>query len=182
MSAHDIPTEEECREIMHQHGMRDNIVRHSIQVMRVSLALVDNLREPSTINRDLVRAGALLHDIAKTRTLETGELRHDLIGGNLLRDKGYDDIARIVESHVVFEGFRADGPLEEREIVFYADKRVMHDQIVSLDERIEDLIARYGTHERIRAMIRENRAFVSALERKLQSYLIREIEDILADL
>lgn len=182
MNAHDIPTEEECRGIMRRYGMRDNIVRHSIQVMRVSLALVDNLRQPSTINRDLVRAGALLHDIAKTRTLETGELRHDLIGGNLLRDMGYNDIARIVESHVVFDGFRADAPLEEREIVFYADKRVMHDKIVSLDERIEDLVARYGTHERIRAMIRENRAFVDALEQKLQSYLIREIDAILAEL
>src|SRR5271157_2780259 len=152
-----IPTEQECYDIMRRHNMRDNILMHSMQVMKVSMALVEHLREPALIRPDLVRAGALLHDIAKSRSIETKELRHDLIGGEMMRELGYDDIARIVETHVVFGDFAATGRLEEREIVFYADKRVMHDTIVSLDERIRDLCDRYGVNERIINLITENK-------------------------
>jgi hypothetical protein len=40
--------------------------------------------------------------------------------------------------------------VSEEEIVNYADKRVMHDRIVSLEERFVDLKERYG--ENVKAM------------------------------
>jgi uncharacterized protein len=175
-----VPTEAECYEIIRRFNMLDNIVRHSEQVMAVSLALVDNLSDPSIIQKSLVMAAALLHDIAKTRTIGTRELRHDLIGGQIMREMGYDAIAEIVESHVVFERFDPDGPLEEREIVFYADKRVMHDRIVSIDDRVDDLVERYGINERIVKLITENKDFILSLEKKLRGFLARDIEDIVS--
>lgn len=175
-----VPTEEECYELMRSSGMLENIVRHSVQVMKVSMALVGALRDPSSINADLVKAGALLHDIAKTRTIGSGEMRHDLIGGRIMRDLGYDAVARIVEAHVFFDGFDPRGPLKEREIVFYADKRVMHDMIVSLDDRVNDLVNRYGSTQRIVTLILENKQFVLDLELKLQSHLTADIEDLLS--
>jgi uncharacterized protein len=177
-----VPTEAECYGIIRRHNMLDNIVRHSEMVMAVSLALVDNLRDPSTIQKSLVLAAALLHDIAKTRTIETRELRHDLIGGQIMRAMGYDAIAEIVESHVVFEGFDPDGALQEREIVFYADKRVMHDRIVSIDDRVDDLVKRYGINERIVKLITENKDFVLRLESKLQDFLARDIDEIVSEI
>lgn len=62
-----IPTEEECHELMARHSMLPNIVEHSLQVMRVSVAITDNLKEDVSVSRDLVIAGSLLHDITKTR-------------------------------------------------------------------------------------------------------------------
>ncbi len=177
-----VPTIDECYEIIRQHNMRDNIIKHSEQVMNVAMALVANLREPGLVQASLVQAAALLHDIAKTRTIETKEMRHDLIGGQIMREMGYDAIAEIVDSHVVFEGFRPDGDLEAREVVFYADKRVMHDRIVSIDDRIDDLVQRYGINERIRTLIMENKSFVIHVERKIQGFLTRDIEEIVAAL
>ena len=174
-----VPTAAECYEIIRRHNMLDNIVRHSKRVMEVSLALVDNLRDPSIVQRSLVLSAALLHDIAKTRTIGTRE-RHDLIGGQIMREMGYDAIAEIVESHVVFEGFDPDGALEEREIVFYADKRVMHDRIVSIDDRVDDLVKRYGINERIVKLITENKEFILRLENKLRGFLARDIEEIVS--
>jgi len=162
--------------------MRDNIMKHSMQVMKVSMAIVENLKEPSLIQADLVQAAALLHDIAKSRTIETKELRHDLIGGTIMRELGYEAIARIVDSHVVFDDFKPDGSLEEREIVFYADKRVMHDRIVSLDERVADLVRRYGINERIVNLITENKNFIRELGIKIQSFLVSDIEEIISRL
>jgi putative nucleotidyltransferase with HDIG domain len=175
-----IPTEIECFELMKRHQMRENIVRHSVQVMKVSMALYENLRDPSSIRPELIHAGALLHDIAKTRAIETKELRHDLLGAEMMRELGYEGIAQIVESHVVFNDFKPDGELEEREIVFYADKRVMHDQIVSLDDRIRDLVKRYGVNERVVHLIRDNKGLIVRIERKIQSFLTRDIEEILS--
>jgi uncharacterized protein len=83
---------------------------------------------------------------------------------------------------VVFDDFRPDGRLEEREIVFYADKRVMHDRIVSLDERIDDLVDRYGINERIVNLITDNKNLILAIESKIRSFLLNEIEEILSRL
>lgn len=177
-----VPDESECLEIMKRFDMLDNIVRHSLQVKNVSMALVNNLIDPAIIQPSLVLAAALLHDIAKTRTIGSRELRHDILGGEIMREMGYEAIAKAVESHVVFEGFLPDGDLEEREIVFYADKRVMHDRIVSIDDRVDDLVQRYGINEHIIALITENKNFILALERKLRGFLARDIEDILAGL
>jgi uncharacterized protein len=77
-----IPSREECDELMAKYSMLPNIVEHSIQVMRPSLAITDNLKASVSVNRDLVMAAALLPDITKTRSLATKE-RHDASGGEL---------------------------------------------------------------------------------------------------
>ena len=51
MSSDRIPSREECDGLMVQHSMRPNIVEHSIQVMHVSLAIADNLKNGVAVNR-----------------------------------------------------------------------------------------------------------------------------------
>ncbi|MEN6320340.1 MAG: HDIG domain-containing metalloprotein [Syntrophaceae bacterium] len=165
-----IPSREECDELMVQHSMRPNIVEHSIQVMNVSLAIADNLKNSVAVNRELVIAAALLHDITKTRSLETDE-RHDVSGGELLREMGFTSIAEIVEQHVVFLNFNPQGRLEDREIVYYADKRVNHDKVVTVEERVHYLLQRYGTTEEIRGLILQNKNLVLAMESKITSFM-----------
>jgi uncharacterized protein len=177
-----VPTEDQCYEIMNQFHMLDNVKRHSIQVMNVSTALVKKLKDPTIVQIDLVRAAALLHDIAKTKAIQTKELRHDLLGGQIMREMGYEAIAAVVESHVFFAGFMPDGDLEAREIVFYADKRVLHDSIVSVDERVDDLAKRYGINDHIVRLITENKKFVLQVESKIQRFLTASIEEIVSSL
>jgi uncharacterized protein len=176
-----IPSREECDEVMVQHSMRPNIVEHSIQVMHVSLAITDNLKNGVAVNRDLVIAGALLHDITKTRALKTKE-RHDLSGGDLLREMGFTSIAEIVEQHIVFQNLNPQGRLEEREIIYYADKRVMHDKIVTIEERVHDLIQRYGNAEEIRSLILQNKTLVLAIESKIASFMKIDINSAIEEI
>ena len=165
-----IPSREECDKLMAQHSMRPNIVEHSIQVMHVSLAITDNLKNGVAVNRGLVIAAALLHDITKTISLKTME-RHDISGGELLRDMGFTSAAEIVEQHVVFQNFNPQGRLEEREIIYYADKMVNHDKIVTIEERVHYLIQRYGNTEEIRSLILQNKILALAVERKIASFM-----------
>jgi uncharacterized protein len=170
-----IPSREECDELMAKYSMLPNIVEHSLQVMRVALVITDNLKHNVSISRDLVIAGSLLHDITKTRSLQTRE-RHDASGGKLLRDLGFPVIAVIVEQHVRFRNFNPEGGLEEWEIVYYADKRVMHDAIVTVDERMQDLIHRYGATAEIENLIRQNASQVRMVERKITGFMKMDID------
>ena len=156
---------------MAKYSMLPNIVEHSIQVMHVSLAITDNLKRGVSVNRDMVVAAALLHDITKTRSLVTKE-RHDASGGELLRELGFPSIAEIVEQHVIIQNINLEGRLEEREIVYYADKRVLHDTIVAIDERVHDLIQRYGCENRIL----QNKNQVLTVERKIASFMKIDID------
>lgn len=173
-----IPSREECDELMELHSMLPNIREHSMQVMNVSLAITDNLKNGFYIDRDLVIAAALLHDITKTRSLQTGE-RHDATGGELLRELGFPTTAEIVEQHVFLKNFDPGETLHECEIVFYADKRVMHDKIVTIDERVDDLLQRYGRTEEIRQMILQNLNSVYAIENKIAGNMSVDINYII---
>jgi len=174
-----IPLREECDKLMALYSMRPHIVNHSIQVMRVCLAITDNLKNGLAINRDLVIAAALLHDITKTRSLETNE-RHDITGGELLREMGFTSIAEIVEQHVILQNLNPQERLEEREIIYYADKRVMHDKIVTIEERVHDLLQRYGNTEQIERLIHQNKKLVLAVERKIASFMKIDIHRAIA--
>jgi putative nucleotidyltransferase with HDIG domain len=130
---------------MREMQMMAHIVRHSLQVCRVADLLVQQLcASGRTLNRELVRAAALLHDITKTRSLTTGEV-HSESGCALLVDRGYAEVGDIVRQHVTLDAYFDNEAPSEAEIVNYADKRVLHDRIVSLDERMTYILDRYGS-------------------------------------
>jgi uncharacterized protein len=176
-----IPDYSECLELIKKTGMLENIKEHSILVMRVSLAITDGLKPGVTVDRALILAGALLHDITKTQALVTHE-HHDVTGGEFLRSIGMSAVAEIVEAHVDTDFLDQNGPLTEKEIVHYADKRVKHASIVSLDQRTEDLLERYGKTEDHRALIHSRAPVHRQLEIKIESHCIRPIDEILADI
>jgi len=138
-----IPSEELCRQIISDLGMLENIVAHSLQVCRVSLLLTDRLGLAG-LNRELIRAAALLHDVTKTRSFHTDE-DHAETGARLLADLGYPEVAGIVGQHVRLDRYVLNSsPPTDAEIVNYSDKRVLHDKIVPLSERMGYILEKYG--------------------------------------
>jgi len=137
-----IPSEEACRRLISAMGMMEHIMAHSQQVCRVSLLLADHL-DHSGLNRELIRAAALLHDITKTKSFQTLE-DHAETGARLVADLGYPEVGRIIGQHVRLESYFSSAVPSEAEVVNYADKRVLHDRIVSLDERMGYILEKYG--------------------------------------
>jgi len=180
MATRGIPSENECLEIMKACNMFPNIIAHSIQVKNVATTIANSLKPDIPINKELVIAGALLHDIAKTKSIIEKSYRHDLMGSAMLREMGLNDEAFICETHVIMKNFSADGPLLETEIVHYADKRVKHDIVVSLDERIRDLIERYGNTDERRQSIEKDRLFIEKLEKKICAHMKVDMETALS--
>ncbi len=123
--------------------MLANIRAHSILVARVAALLVDNIRQPGvSLSMERAVAGALLHDIGKTACLDTEE-DHAERGREICLALGMAEIAEIVAQHVILRD-TGQAVFTEEEVVYYADKRVNHDQVVSLEERLAYILERYG--------------------------------------
>lgn len=173
-----IPSEETCRSLIAEMGMMEHIVAHSLQVRRVSLFLVDRLELPG-LNRELIRAAAHLHDITKTRSFETHE-NHAETGGSLLIDLGYPEVGRIIAQHVYLERdfVSATDILTESVIVNYADKRVLHDRIASLNHRMTYILEKYGRSQELQREILRNWEKIKRMEAQLFTRLPFAPEDI----
>ncbi len=181
-----IPDLATCVQLMDEYQMLDNIRQHSLMVAMVAdtmlLELLDDPAGAYAPARRLVLAGSLLHDIAKTQCLD-GSCDHAQVGGEICRSLGYPDVAAIVEEHVVLKEYKPEhhkrAQFTAREIVYYADKRIRHEQVVSLDERLEYILERYGNNdpERYR-LIRENFDRCQDLEQALFTFLPFKVEEL----
>jgi len=175
-----VPSISECLALMDRYAMLDNIREHSCIVARVAEAIGTHLDLPCDTgctppDMALVRAGALLHDIAKTKCLD-GSCEHAEEGMLICQALGYPEIGRIVREHVILKNFSPDdcrrGIFNAGELVYYADKRVRHDEIVSLDQRLDYIIDHYSRgSDYIKKRIRKNFAMCKELESALFSYL-----------
>ncbi len=160
-----------CFQLMGEMQMPEHIVAHSIQVRRIAVCLADDLKSKGfQIDGRLVQAAALLHDITKRRSFGTAE-NHALTGGQVLSDLGYPEIGDLVRQHVRLDDYSESKNLAAAEMVNYADKRVLHDRIVSLDERMHYIMERYGHkpehQQRIQMLWEDTRG----LEERIFSYL-----------
>jgi uncharacterized protein len=139
-----VPTREECLRLLDQYQVPEHVLRHSLIVCTVALTLCRELnRSGEALDRDMVQAAALLHDIAKMESLRTGQ-RHAQIGAQWLSRLGFEEVGEIVRQHVVLDDGHPPDRITEAHLVHYADKRVRHTEIVSLAERFIDLRERYG--------------------------------------
>ena len=159
-----IPTRQECYHIMYNMKMMDHIVVHSLQVCRIAMFLADSLE--ADINPDLVQAAALLHDITKTRSIETHE-DHARTGKELLVSLGYPAVGDIVGQHVLLDEYFASDSPTEADVVNYADKRVVHDKVATFSQRTDYIMERYGTEPKRREYIRMLCEKTKTLEERL---------------
>jgi len=174
-----IPDTLTCIRLMDEYEMLDNIRHHSLVVARVADTLVaglENASGPTPVpDRTLVLAGALLHDIAKTPCLD-GSCDHAEAGAAICRRHGYPDVAKIVKEHVLLKDHYPDryqnGLFTAGEIVYYADKRVRHNQIVGLEQRLTYILEHYGNNDPHRhRLIRKNFQLCLELEDALFTFL-----------
>jgi uncharacterized protein len=182
-----LPSIDECLEFHNRFEMLDNIRAHSFVVARVAESLVEGLHRTGKSKGTLpemeeVIVGALLHDIAKTLCITT-DCRHAEIGRQICVELGYPELSEIVAEHVVLKTFKADlyaqGIFGAKEMVFYADKRVRHDEVVSLDDRLEYILDRYGDNNPDKErLIRQNFIQTQDFERYLFSYLDFQPDEI----
>jgi len=177
-----IPGQELCFQLMEQYGMLANIREHSIIVARVTELLVRGLLAAGgKVSLEKAIAGALLHDIAKTACLNCND-NHAARGREICLKHGFEEIAEIVGEHVILSNGVPDDCCREVEIVYYADKRVNHDKVVGLEDRLTYIIDRYSQNNPQRTeAIRRNFEHTRQIEQRLFVKLPWQPEEV-ADL
>lgn len=159
-----------CLVLLEKHGVPQNIVEHSLKVKEVAMYLSRKLQSAGThVNLGIVNDASLLHDIDKHRTLNDIK-NHGKLSEKILLEEGISqEIASCARKHHL-SNILEEKPFDtiEEKIIYYADKRVVHDNIVSLDERFTYLKKRYGNiNEKALQTIIECEPKVKALEDEL---------------
>lgn len=161
-----IPDLETSFSLLRERAVPVHIVGHSVVVAKAALLLGDELNGIGRQqNLELLAVAGVLHDIAKFATLKTGE-DHAQVGADWLDEQGLKSVAWVVRHHV---HLRLDPlqPVDEKELVFYADKRVQHEKIVTLTQRFIDLQDRYGKNEEALVFLEEMKGITLGLENKI---------------
>ena len=176
----DIPTPSDCLALMAAHGMLPNIREHSLLVREVALRLGTWLTE----------AGFALHSTSSTpgpcstiwarpRAWAPAD-NHAEWGAEVLDAAGFPEVAQVVREHVFLQPPGKDPrPVREAEVVNYADKRVLHARVVTLEERFADLRVRYGKSPEARSRIAGLEQAARHLEAKLFARLSFDPLDLL---
>jgi len=165
MKNYKLPTHKECFEIIEQFCVPVHIVNHSLTVAKLAVFLAEKLKAKGiSVDVNLVERACLLHDIARPcdfRESDYDRLKgqvseqekakwqqlknkfkgfcHEEIAYELLR-KDYPELAETIRKHrymAILDEKEKPKTWEEK-IVYYADKRVMHDRIAPLKERLEE--------------------------------------------
>jgi putative nucleotidyltransferase with HDIG domain len=175
-----IPDVKECLKLMELHHMLANIIAHSIMVARVAEIITDSLNSTGhELSLNKIIAGALLHDIGKTACLDNDD-DHAAKGVQICLEHGLESITDIIGEHVILRSYSTGNNFAEKEIVYYADKRVNHDRVVSLQERLAYILERYGKNDITRCQaIKKNYTLCEDLEERMFASLPFTPSDIL---
>lgn len=163
-----IPSVNECFEFMEKYEMLENIRAHSIVVEKVANHIARGLIDAGVdLLIEKITAGALLHDIGKSLCLNRGD-DHAVKGEEICLQNRLEEIADIVREHITLQNYESEAAICEKEIIYYADKRVNHDSVVTLEARLAYLLKRYGRNDRlICELIKDNFDLCKDVESKL---------------
>jgi len=166
-----IPSEEECYAIIKKANTPVKVFNHCKQVAQLSSAMGSYLiKSGCQMNLELIRAAALLHDLAK------GEPHHAQVGAKMLVN--YPEVAEIVAEHTDICLNPADQALTEKEIVYLADKLVIDDQIISLQVRFSGLLEQNKNDQEVFRKIRLRLSNAERIQTRIEQIIKMPLHDV----
>ncbi len=145
-----LPSREECFRLLKEFHTPENIIKHTLAVNKLCMDLGRRLKaRGEKIDLELLDRASLLHDLDKFMTLREDYEMHGIEACRILRKRGYPELAEIVRKHRILTILRP-GELRtwEEKLVYYADKRVVHDRVVPVREKMEYLAKAYNMRGR----------------------------------
>ena len=126
-----IPDKDEIYALLDKYEVPANVRAHMEKTSELLLDTANKIDPDKKIyDRELLYAAAMLHDIVRTKP------HHESAGADIIRREGYDLVADIAGAHGDMN-FSRNGLtiIPEEYLLYYADKRVKEDKILTIDER-----------------------------------------------
>ena len=185
-----------------------HVIEHCRLVTQVAMKIAEAyMRKGEIINANLLYTACMLHDV--NRVCDFKEMDRDMfqenvtdekwekwqacrnqfkgmhhadITSDILKERGFTDTAELVRLHKSINIVNEPDSYDtlERQIIYYADKRVAHNKIVDLKERFRDGKERYGKFDtpKERQLFDEVEKRTFDLEKRLFKDLDIKSEDI----
>jgi molybdenum cofactor cytidylyltransferase len=125
-----------------------------------------------SLNLRLIRAAALVHDLAR------GQTGHARRGAELLRDLDMLQMAAVVATHMDLPD-KEEMPIREAEVVFLADKLVREERFVGLAQRFRHRLADDRADPRARESARLKFETASRLKERIEAVTACSLESLL---
>ncbi len=133
-------------------GCTESVIQHSVAVAELAIKIVGSMT--MTVDHDLVKKGAINHDIGRSRT---HGLEHAVTGAEIARDLGLEEsVVRIIERHIgagipqeeaITYGLPPKDYMPETPeeiVVAYADNLISHVTEMTFEAAIEKYESRLG--------------------------------------
>jgi uncharacterized protein len=163
-----LPAREQSLQLLRENQCPEKVINHCKAVAKLALETASILKEKGfQIDFALVEAGALLHDIGRSKT---HTVHHAVIGAEIARSAGLpDSLVSIIKRHVgggitAAEAEKLGWPQDvyvpaslEEKIVSYADKLIENGRRAPIDVTIEKLSGelKCKAAERVRKLYEE---------------------------
>jgi uncharacterized protein len=163
-----LPSREQALQLLRENQCSARVLNHCIAVTKLALETANALKERGLkIDFALVEAGALLHDIGRSKT---HTVHHAVVGAEIAKSSGLrDSVVSIIKRHVgggILDceaeklGWSKDVyvPITiEEKIVSYADKLIESSKLAPIEITIQKLTKemKYDAAERVRKLYEE---------------------------
>jgi len=171
-----IPDREFALDLLRRLKIPLSVRRHSEKVAEKALEIAEKITK-TNVDKNLIEIGALLHDVGRTKT---HGFRHALIGGKILRERGFSiKLARICETHILGGLDKEDAKrvglpekdylpktLEEK-IICLADKHMAGTREVTIKERFNRWFHKYGKSR----ILLKSKKRIEQIQREIESLM-----------
>jgi len=161
------PCEAECLQLYDMYGVPREVAGHCRAVARVAEVLAARLNRRSgapALDLPMIRGAALTHDIGK------GGRHHEIVGAQRLAAHGFPFAAEVALEHFDM-ALPPDAPIDEKTVVFLADKLVKGESFIPLEERYLEKLGLYGhdpdARRAIEGRLGRAQAILSRFDREL---------------
>ncbi len=128
-------TIEEIQSLYKEWDTPEHVKAHCRAVADVAVKIATELNKNGySLDLDLIRGAGLAHDVARVHE------HHDEIGYSILAGLGYADEAEIVRTHMHYPAYSPLDKLNECDMICLADRIVIEDKYVGLEDRIQYVI------------------------------------------
>ncbi len=94
MTTAQIPSKEECLDILNKNKTPSNVIEHCKAVCKFAEDIAEKLvKKGIKVNKKLVVAAALLHDIEREKD------NHVIEGAKLLKSMGFSEVSEVARKH-----------------------------------------------------------------------------------
>jgi uncharacterized protein len=145
-----LPNREQAIKLLEENNCPPQVINHCLAVTKFALEIAYRLQVRGIqINLELVEAGAMLHDIGRSKT---HKVEHGVVGAQIAQTIGLpESVIKIIKRHVgagitdkeaAWLGWPKDNYMPqtvEEKVVCYADKRIDREEVVPIETEIQKL-------------------------------------------